>query len=653
MADVFLARDQLLDRPVAVKVLFPQYASEPSFVERFRREAQAAASLNHPSIVAVYDSGEHDNTYFIVMEYVEGRSLAEVIRAEAPLYPDRAAEIVTDVAAALGFAHRNGMVHRDVKPGNILITPTGQVKVTDFGIARAFGATNEELTQVGSVMGTATYFSPEQAQGLPVDPRSDLYSLGVVLYEMVTGRPPFTGDSAVATAYKHVRETPPRPASINPDIPPALEAIIARLLAKNPSSRYASAEDLRADLRRYREGRPLVGAGTGVTPAVQASMDSAGGEPTAAVAVVAPTTTNRAVIETTQAVPVGTYVTDDGGSAGRGNMFFVGVGVLLLAVIGLLYYVSTLVGNTDGEGAVELRTVPAVINQPAAEAAALLQQAGFVPVQEFEENENYEPGLVFDQNPGANTEAEFNSEVTIFVSKAAEVVTIPNLEGWSEQDATAQLAELDLEVSPDSEASDDVPEGDVISLSPEPGTEVNVGTVVTLVISTGPARVEVPNLAGMTVPEATNVLGQNGLGLPDIVREPSASVAEGLVISTDPPAGTPVSADRSITLTVSDGPETALVPTLIGLTQAAAEQALANKGFIPRVEFIDAPAGSDDGTVVSQNPAPNERLTVGSEVVIGVLRAVEETTTTTEATTTTTEATTTSAESTTTEADGG
>src|SRR5947208_17036524 len=233
MAEVYLAHDQLLDRRVALKVLFAEFARDPAFVQRFRREAQAAANLNHPNIVAVFDWGEEDGTYFIVMEYVEGRSLREAIQAEGPLYPNLAADLASDIAGALGYAHRNGVVHRDVKPGNILLTPQGQVKVTDFGIARAAGA-SESLTQTGSVMGTATYFSPEQAQGLPVDARSDVYSLGIVLYEMVTGVVPFTGDSPVAVAYKHVREEPLAPSQRNPEVPPDLEKIILAALAKDP-----------------------------------------------------------------------------------------------------------------------------------------------------------------------------------------------------------------------------------------------------------------------------------------------------------------------------------------------------------------------------------------------------------------------------------
>ena len=256
MADVYLARDRLLDRPVAVKVLFPEYATDPNFVERFRREAQAAANLTHPNIVGVYDFGQQGGTYFIVMEYVNGRTLAEVLRADGKLAPVQAATLSSEVAAALGFAHRNGVVHRDVKPGNILVTSHGDVKVADFGIARVANAgTDAGLTQAGSVMGTATYFSPEQAQGATPDPRSDLYSLGIVMYEMVGGRPPFQGDNPVSIAYKQVHEAPPRLRDLTPDVPVAYEAIVTKLLAKNPDARYPSADDLRLDLTRFRDGQ--------------------------------------------------------------------------------------------------------------------------------------------------------------------------------------------------------------------------------------------------------------------------------------------------------------------------------------------------------------------------------------------------------------
>jgi eukaryotic-like serine/threonine-protein kinase len=417
MAEVFLARDQLLDRPVAVKVLFPEFATDPSFVERFRREAQSAANLNHPNVVGVYDWGEAGGTYFIVMEYVEGRTLADIVRSEGPLHPDRAADITSDVAAALGFAHRNGVVHRDVKPANVLITSSGQVKVADFGIARAMTATSEEnLTQAGTVMGTATYFSPEQARGDAVDPRSDIYSLGVVLYETVTGRPPFSGESPVAIAYKHVQEAPTPPRHANLDIPVAMEAIILKCLAKNPVNRYPSAEDLRADLRRFREGGRIL-----AEPVMAPPVDPG------ATGVMAPTAaTQAAAYQAYEGTSVADAYDDEPEEEPKSSKAFLVVLVLLLALLaGLLFVLARMLGLGDGDPDRPQVAVTNVVGMPVDEAQAELEDLGFEVEREFAANDDFEEGIVFDQDPVAGQRVDEGSTVTLFVSQGADTVPMP------------------------------------------------------------------------------------------------------------------------------------------------------------------------------------------------------------------------------------
>ncbi len=631
MADVYLARDVLLDRLVAIKVLFPEYATDPAFVERFRREAQSAANLNHPNIVSVYDWGRSNNTYFMAMEYVPGRTLADALSDVGSISASKAAEVGIEVAAALSFAHRNNVVHRDIKPGNILIGSNGQLKVADFGIARALGSAAESgLTAHGAVMGTAAYFSPEQAQGGQPDPRSDLYSLGIVLYEMVGGQIPFTGETPIAIAYKQVHEAPTPLNELAPDVPRAFEAIVARLLAKDPARRYPTAEAVRDDLRRFRDGLPV----QALAALLNKREPDDGLAPTVATPTILPPptladtaerpTTQRTVVMISDQVDsrdtTGSITPPDDLGRKRRNIVIGSVTAALLIVAALVGGLLALSGDDAPAATFE---TPNVTGVQLEFAVAALEALDLDVITVAEENSTVDPNIVWSQDPPPGQLVEAGDTVRVVYNPSNTPIPVPDLRGQTVEQARTALLNLGLTIGNVSYVDDPLVAVDIIiSTQPAVGESVLGGATIDLVVSQGKGTNPIPSFDGQTADEARAVLeGEPYEFVVEEILEASDTVPIGDVIRTSPVAGAEVAKGATVTVYVSNGRAPIPVPPVVGLPERQARPLLTANGLIVRVEYENVPEGDEFiDLVIRQSPASGDEVELGTEVVITIGR---------------------------------
>jgi eukaryotic-like serine/threonine-protein kinase len=593
MADVYCAEDLQLGRNVALKLLHRRFAEDAEFVERFRREASSAAGLQHPNVVSVYDRGQWDGTSYIAMEYVDGETLKRVIVDQAPLPADRAIDLTQQILRAASFAHRRGIVHRDLKPQNVIIDAEGRAKVTDFGIARA-GAS--DMTQTGSIMGTAQYLSPEQAQGHSVSAQSDLYSIGIIVYEMLTGRIPFDGESAVTIALKQVSQAPVPPRALNPAVSPALEAVVLRALEKDPARRFADADEFSQALERARSGEapPPPPAPTDVTQIVPIPGPMVPMPPPDAYREV-----NH--VEERRPLPPPDERT--------GRRWWIGLLVALLVAGGIV--AALLLLSADKV------TVPNVVGAPRAEAEIALKRKGLDTDVTLKESQRPKDSVI-GQDPSGGTEIGKGEVVTLTVSAGPGTARVPELQGSPQSEARRTLRRLGFEVDVVREPSDTIPSNRVVGTRPAGGEELERGQTVTLVVSSGKERIAVPTVTGLDVEEARGRL--EGAGFQVVTRRQEDKDADpGTVLGQDPPAGQSVPKGSSITLTVAKEPEQVDVPDVIGLDESDATDQLSGAGFRVRLQEDAVDSPDQDGVVLDQDPGPGP-ADRGSRVTITVGR---------------------------------
>ena len=610
MADVYLAEDQELGRRVAIKILNDRHAADDSFIERFRREAKNAAGLSHPNIVSIYDRGEAEGTYYIAMEFLDGRSLKELIVGRGPAPIKTAIDYARQILAAVGFAHRHGIVHRDIKPHNVLVGSEGRLKVTDFGIARS-GAS--QMTEVGSIIGTAQYLSPEQARGAPVDQTSDLYSVGVVLYEMLTGQVPFTGDTPLEIAMKHLSEVPKPPSELRPEVPHDLDSVVLRALAKDPSERYQGADEMDADLARVLEGLPV---DPETETAATAVLSGSGVLATAPTSVLTkPTVAAPRTVPPGAGPPAGYYGYEGPPRRRRPIWPWVLSILLLLAAGGAAWFAYTKIQDQlDANAPV---AVPPVAGIKESLAVDKIRGAGLVPQVARAFSDEVEKGVVIDQSPAAGEKVAPHSNVDITVSKGKETVTVPSVIGKNRDDAISTLVNAGLDPRAFPVASSK-PVDTVTGQDPPAGKVIEKGSRVRINYSSGPAQIDVPSVIGLQFDQASSALQAQGFAVAR--RDVDSERPKGEVVDQSPSNQAPKGS--TITLSVSKGPPMSTVPDVTAQDEGSAQSTLEQSGFTVQVQRQDVNDPGLDGIVLSQSPTGGSKAKQGSTVTITVGRLV-------------------------------